>query len=78
MKHYKTIISMLRDYKYYLESDNYTYEYKRHQYSRTTGYIFGYIQAWNYNNFKERFTNNDIDLIYKYIDVLHDKYLMNR
>lgn len=71
----RAIIRMLRGYKEYLESYIYSIEYKRFQYARTTGYVFGYIQAWNYNNPYERFTNNQIDLIYRYIDVLHDKYL---
>lgn len=77
MKHYKAIIGILREYKEYLEDIKYPYEYKRNKYSRTCGFVFGYIQAWNYNNHKERFTNNDIDLIYTYIDTLHDKYIMN-
>lgn len=77
MKHYKTIIRYLREYKEYLESSTYSLEYKRSHYSRTCGLVFGYIQAWNYNNRKERFTNNDIDLIYKYVDTLHNKYIMD-
>ncbi len=78
MRHYRSIIRILREYKEYLESSVYSLEYKRCQYSRTTGYVFGFIQAWNYSNSAERFTNNDIDLIYKYIDALHDKYIMNK
>lgn len=76
MKRYRNIIRILREYKECLESSYFPIDYKRCKYSRTTGYVFGFIQAWNYSNATERFTNNDIDLIYKYIDALHDKYII--
>ena len=39
MKHYKTIIRYLREYKEYLESSTYSLEYKRSHYSRTCGLV---------------------------------------
>lgn len=74
---YRPIIQKLREYKTCLEGID-SYEWKQRHYARTTGYIFGYIQAWNLNNFEHRFTGNDIDLIYWYLDKMYDKYIANK
>ena len=78
MKNYKPIIKVLREYKEYLENEQ-SYDWKQRRYSRITGYVFGYIGAWNINSpLKDRFTVNDIGLIYGYIDRVYDKYIANK
>ena len=73
---YKPIINMMLDLREHLRYNG-SMEVKRMMYARTTGYIFGYISAWNYSN-NDKITINQIDLIYKYVDTLHDKYIMNK